>query len=585
VGSSPAPHSSHDGTGGGGSGGAGGGGGGGSVGGGSIGGGGGGSGGGGGGGRDGGSGHGGEEDLEDMDTEAFLAQLPGDGNYGTRYANSLECLQIDQHGRMKRRQMTRSQLLSEARSTLPQAVPSPKQIGDWMLAENEASAEMRAFASRVGIKSSRKGLRNYLRNALQARDIRQVDPAFTAKPALWVRHSALVISLDAVRALILHNKMFLFNPTHAAVRAAVPAIRASILSDGGMSLTSMGDESSGGVKDKAGMELPNGSGKGGRCDKNGGGGGAAGRDGGDGGGGGGGGGGNGSAPFELRALEGVLAHIVDVLERDWEALEPRISTGLHTLPTRLTTTALEALRVNKQALNHFHARSQKLQHVLQEVLDEDEDMANMYLTEKHGHADASRAGGGGGGRGAGVSNGSPLGGRSDGNGAAGGGGGRNERGGGGGGGGSGGGGSDGDGGGGGGADGGGGGGGGRAAGDHDEVEIMLEAYLQVVDDVTNRAELLEAAVEDTEDLAAIHLDTLRNRLLMIETALSVVSLTFTVGSVVAGVLGMNLPISAFESPNSPWYFLAVSLSILLFVVGASWATLHFLKRRGLYTTR
>ncbi|KAK1867917.1 hypothetical protein I4F81_010414 [Pyropia yezoensis] len=275
-----------------------------------------------------------------MDTEAFLASLPGEGNYGTRYANSLECLQIDLHGRMRRRQMTRSQLLSEARSTLPQAVPSPKQIGDWMLAENEASAEMRAFASRVGIKSSRKGLRNYLRNALQARDIRQVDPAFTAKPALWVRHSALVVSLDAVRALILHNKMFLFNPTHAAVRAAVPAIRASILSDGG-----------------------------------------------------------------------------------------------------------------------------------------------------------------------------------------------------------------------------------------------------VVDDVTNRAELLEAAVEDTEDLAAIHLDTLRNRLLMIETALSVVSLTFTVGSVVAGVLGMNLPIAAFESPNSHWYFLAVSLSILLFVVGASWATLNFLKRRGLYTTR
>lgn len=131
----------------------------------------------------------------------------------------------------------------------------------------------------------------------------------------------------------------------------------------------------------------------------------------------------------------------------------------------------------------------------------------------------------------------------------------------------------------------GGGGGGRAAGDHDEVEIMLEAYLQVVDDVTNRAELLEAAVEDTEDLAAIHLDTLRNRLLMIETALSVVSLTFTVGSVVAGVLGMNLPIAAFESPNSHWYFLAVSVSILLFVVGASWATLNFLKRRGLYTTR
>eukprot|EP00170_Pyropia_yezoensis_P007216 contig_29491_g7238 len=176
-----------------------------------------------------------------MDTEAFLASLPGEGNYGTRYANSLECLQIDLHGRMRRRQMTRSQLLSEARSTLPQAVPSPKQIGDWMLAENEASAEMRAFASRVGIKSSRKGLRNYLRNALQARDIRQVDPAFTAKPALWVRHSALVVSLDAVRALILHNKMFLFNPTHAAVRAAVPAIRASILSDGGVSLMSLGD--------------------------------------------------------------------------------------------------------------------------------------------------------------------------------------------------------------------------------------------------------------------------------------------------------------------------------------------------------
>lgn len=83
----------------------------------------------------------------------------------------------------------------------------------------------------------------------------------------------------------------------------------------------------------------------------------------------------------------------------------------------------------------------------------------------------------------------------------------------------------------------------------------------------------------------IHLDTLRNKLLSVELALSVFSMTFGFGGLVAGVFGMNLEIPLFEPDASPYWFLAVVLFVLLFIIIVSASVLLQLRRRGLYSFR
>jgi hypothetical protein len=89
-----------------------------------------------------------------------------------------------------------------------------------------------------------------------------------------------------------------------------------------------------------------------------------------------------SMPYEFRALEGILVNVCLSLEKDFSSLEPTILENLDDLPTKLTSRQLEELRSFKQRLSQFSARSQEVQRVIQEILEEDENMINMYLTEK-----------------------------------------------------------------------------------------------------------------------------------------------------------------------------------------------------------
>lgn len=381
------------------------------------------------------------------------------GRYG-----KLACIQLDDEAHIMDRELSRAEILQEARDTLSKSQPSPKAIGRWLsnaaTGQQSPSPELREFTSMLGSgassrKATQKALRDYLRNSLQARDIRQVDPAFVAKPALWVRHSALVVSLEGLRAIILHNKMFLFDPTNDRTRQLVFIAKQSVLA-------------------RPDAENPQ--------------------------------------PFEFKALEGILIFLAMGLEREFGSLKPEIEMYLHQLPNELTTKMLEELRLKKQQLNHFHSRASNVKTILENLLDEDEEMANMYLTEKHT-----------------VSN------------------------------------------------------GGRSTVDHSEIETLLEAYLQVIDEHVNHSTLLNDAIDDTEDLVMIHLDTLRNRLLSVELALSVVSMTFGVGGVVSGMFGMNIQIPLFDATASKMWFLVVVSGILLTVVVVSWLVLIALRRRGLYS--
>lgn len=298
------------------------------------------------------------------------------------------------------------------------------------------------------------------RNVLQLRDIRQVDPAFVAKAALWVRRDALVVSLEGVRAIILHDRLFLFDTEGASMGPAFNVIVERLGSIGG----------------GLGLEET-------------------------------------FLPFEFRALEGILIYACVALETEFVAIEPALTRSLETLAVALTVERLEELRGLEQRLNSFYGRARKVQHVLQDVLDEDEDMANMYLSEARKHPDLRR---------------NPL--------------------------------------------------------DHEEAEQLLETYMQMVDDLTNRAALLNQAIDDTENIIEIHLDIKQNKLLLTSLMLSMASTVLGFGSLVTAVFGMNLqlPTAAAALPSSSTYFWAVVGSLLAAMTVGMSLLLWWSKSLGLF---
>lgn len=255
----------------------------------------------------------------------------------------LDCIELDKLGKVSERSMTRPEIIQEARAAGPNIISSiPNMHAIFSEATHRPNVtDLHAISDMLAspgfpVDSRRgiyKSLRDYLRNSLQIRDIRQVDPAFVAKPALWVRHSAIVVSLEGIRAIILFNKIFLFDPSHEDTSELLDLARKCVLQN-------------------PDSDNPQ--------------------------------------PFEFNALEAILIFAAMRLEKEFENLESQIKVYLHHLPNELTTKMLEKLRRKKQQLSHFHSRAHNVKSILENLLDEDEEMADMYLTEKRNTGNAIR---------------------------------------------------------------------------------------------------------------------------------------------------------------------------------------------------
>jgi len=84
----------------------------------------------------------------------------------------------------------------------------------------------------------------------------------------------------------------------------------------------------------------------------------------------------------------------------------------------------------------------------------------------------------------------------------------------------------------------------------DEPELILEAYLQQALSEVNALELLKGNIINTEELVTLQLDTVRNRLLYINTVVSVFSLCVASASLVGSIFGMNLINHMENDPNT-----------------------------------
>ncbi|XP_019059593.1 PREDICTED: magnesium transporter MRS2-3 [Tarenaya hassleriana] len=112
--------------------------------------------------------------------------------------------------------------------------------------------------------------------------------------------------------------------------------------------------------------------------------------------------------------------------------------------------------------------------------------------------------------------------------------------------------------------------------DVEELEMLLEAYFVQIDGTLNKLSTLREYVDDTEDYINIMLDDKQNHLLQMGVMLTTATLVLSAFVVVAGIFGMNIRIELFKDEAAGprkflWTVLGGALgSICLYVGAISW---------------
>ncbi|KAL3761391.1 hypothetical protein ACHAW5_005763 [Stephanodiscus triporus] len=200
-------------------------------------------------------------------------------------------------------------------------------------------------------------------------------------------------------------------------------------------------------------------------------------------------------PFELQSVDAILQTVTSMLMDDVKKVYRRAESAMGELrgdfPNKkrsgaLTEYAQERLRLHKDEVNLMERRVKGFVRAINQVLDEDEDMTLMNLTRLLTHPERFMH---------------PV---------------PQE----------------------------------VLEEESDEVELLLETYLQQALSIVNVLDLLKGHIMTTHEQISMTLDSLRNRLLFINTLLSVASLCVTMGSFIGSLFGMNITNPLQDTPDS-----------------------------------
>jgi len=90
---------------------------------------------------------------------------------------------------------------------------------------------------------------------------------------------------------------------------------------------------------------------------------------------------------------------------------------------------------------------------------------------------------------------------------------------------------------------------------HEEVELLLESYHKVADEIVQVSSNLVSAIRNTEEIVRAILDSNRNSLMLLELKFSIGTFGISIGMFIAALYGMNLE-NFIEETN--WGFAGVS---------------------------
>ncbi|CAI7799162.1 unnamed protein product, partial [Closterium sp. NIES-54] len=84
----------------------------------------------------------------------------------------------------------------------------------------------------------------------------------------------------------------------------------------------------------------------------------------------------------------------------------------------------------------------------------------------------------------------------------------------------------------------------------EELEMLLEAYFVVIDGTLNKLTQLSQYIDDTEDFINIQLDNVRNQLIQFELIMTTAGFVVALWGVIAGTFGMNVPLGLEEDQSA-----------------------------------
>jgi magnesium transporter len=91
---------------------------------------------------------------------------------------------------------------------------------------------------------------------------------------------------------------------------------------------------------------------------------------------------NGGLPYEFRALEAVLQSVTQELEADFEAVRDPVIRILGELEDDIDRHKLRVLLILSKRVSTFEQKAKLVRDAIDELLEADDDLAAMYLTEK-----------------------------------------------------------------------------------------------------------------------------------------------------------------------------------------------------------
>lgn len=92
------------------------------------------------------------------------------------------------------------------------------------------------------------------------------------------------------------------------------------------------------------------------------------------------------------------------------------------------------------------------------------------------------------------------------------------------------------------------------------LEMLFETYLNEIEWIASEIEEVIDEITNTEENVVLQLDLLRNRILRFELTLSISSFVVTCGALVTGLFGMNL-LSHLESSPLVFYFISMLIAV------------------------
>ncbi|KAL0743535.1 hypothetical protein Bca4012_085048 [Brassica carinata] len=398
-----------------------------------------------------------------------------------------------------RHRKKRTAAKDEAETSLISSSPPPTPITP---AAVVGKAKKKAVGARLWMRFDRTGAMEVVecdkstiikRASVPPRDLRILGPVFSHSSSILAREKAIVVNLEVIKLIVTAEEVLLLDPLRPEVLPFVERLKQQFPQSTDASENVV---QSSVLDPEAAESLQS------------------------------------ELPFEFQVLEIALETVCSLLDTSVDALETEAWPVLDELTKNVSTENLEYVRSLKSNLTRLLARVQKVRDEIEHLLDDNEDMADLYLTRKwiqqNQQSEAeltetaskhlSRV----------TSNRSSSMVTSN----------------------------------------------TKDDNDVEDLEMLLEAYFMQLEGMRNRILTVREYIDDTEDYVNIQLDNQRNEMIQLQLTLTIASFAITANTLLVSLFGMNIPCPLYKMDDVFGYFLssvtAVCVVLFLLTLGYAW---------------